>query len=194
VVSLCGGRVKVFQLSDGKISARFWHIATRRQMWLQLKTVTPHANQPKQLRSEVDSNADPFTQVSQPEHAPTVSPPGSSSDPGRGTDNRQPTETWQTAKKEFIISVLIAFFILSKFQRQPDPRLELPLSPTPDVVLHVQATSFTNKQLFARNSIMPFNNPQLGSKCLTRTKRKTHIAGCSKIREKTSENVAIGSA
>lgn len=41
--------VKVFQLSDGKISARFWHIAARRQMWLQLKTVTPHANQPKQL-------------------------------------------------------------------------------------------------------------------------------------------------
>lgn len=154
--------VKVFQLSDGKISARFWHIATRRQMWLQLKTVTPHANQPKQLpatsaSSEVDTITDPFTQW-QPSSARSKWKP-------QAQAFRQQTATWQTAKKEFIISVLIAFFILSKFQRQPDT----PTAELGSAFLHVWATSFTNKQLFARNSIMPFNKRHRGSKfCSTK--------------------------
>lgn len=127
-------RVKVFQLSDGKISARFWHIATRRQMWLQLKTVTPHANQPEQLHSplstlhsrslpfsplsEVDSSADPFTQVSQPEHA--------SDRQADWQTDRSRNRNMANCKKKIIhyFSFNCFFHTFENFQRQPEPQAE----------------------------------------------------------------------
>lgn len=187
-------RVKVFQLSDGKISARFWHIATRRQMWLQLKTVTPHANQPEQLHSplstlhsrslpfsplsEVDSIADPFTQVSQPEHA----------------SDRQ--ADWQTdrsrnrnmanckKKKEFIISVLIAFFILSKIfsaSRSHKPSLSNflnpPLSPTGSAFCMFRPhLSQTNNCLQEIQLCLLITDAPSGQISSTRTKRMLQAA------------------
>lgn len=109
---------------------------------------------------EVDSNADPFTQVSQPEQASAVVSPSE-----RQTDRqKQKQKHGKLQKKEFIISLLIAFFILSKFSApagaisRVSVTSRAPHLPRGRGILHVQATSFTNKQLFARNSIMPFNN------------------------------------
>lgn len=143
-------------------------------MWLQLKTVTPHANQPEQLHAALSLPLSLFLLTwrgrfqcrslhpSQPTRAGF-----SRCKPVRETDRptEAETETWQTAKKkEFIISVLIAFFILSKFSApagaisRVSVTSRAPHLPRGRGILHVQATSFTNKQLFARNSIMPFNN------------------------------------
>lgn len=110
---------------------------------------------------EVDSIADPFTQLSQPEQASAVVSPSE-----RQTDRQKQKQKHGKLqkKKEFIISVLIAFFILSKFSAPAGAISRVTVtSRTPHLprgrgILHVQATSFTNKQLFARNSIMPFNN------------------------------------
>lgn len=106
-----------------------------------------------------------------------------------GRQTEAETETWQTAKKkEFIISVLIAFFILSKIfsaSRSHKPSLSNFLNP-PVIshgvgILHVQATSFTNKQLFARNSIMPFNNRRaIGANIFNTNYHKRMLQAASK--------------
>jgi len=126
-------------------------------MWLQLKTVTPHANQPGKFSGREDgrrgTKANPFTSeaANQPTPAPNSTP----------TSSQKHGSDWR--KKEFIISVLIAFFILSKFSapgRIPHPCLLAPYLWDFACSGHI----FHNQQLFTRNSIMTFNNRQLGSK------------------------------
>lgn len=100
-----------------------------------------------------ETKANPFTSkaASQPTPTPNSTP----------TSNEKHDRDWQ--KKEFIISVLIAFFILSKFQRQAGFPILYPSAPY-FCDFACSGHIFHNQQLFTRNSIMTFNNRQFGSK------------------------------
>lgn len=122
-----------------------------------------------------ETKANPFTSkaASQPTPTPNSTP----------TSNEKHARDWQ--KKEFIISVLIAFFILSKFQRQAGFPILYPSAPY-FCDFACSATSFTTNNCLQEIQLWLLITDSSGQKeRLARNDGKLHVTlnGCKRIRE-----------